>query len=780
MYPELRNAAERIALESRYGTDQCIGTVLFVVETGRQADLVLLHTALHREIRHIDPADENIVRAQVQRNGVALVPAADIEVRDEEIAALDVVGRTGERENIALRIEQERKLRPFGQFEPGQENTGHVVRLFDVDFDQVVVIHRGGLRFFGTLGTPAARSFVERGQVGDQRIGKIRKEVFVAEPTAEFDVGKRRVHPQLFAFGIVLRDETDVARTDRIEMVDIDHVADGRLPVHVVECRARAHRHQVAAHDRHRIALVEVQPVQVGPIELQREIIGGHRIVESQLPVEIERQVFVLGLNRAEETAVVEFAVEFDIVVIVTVVIDARQVGFRLEFEHAAPVRTGDAGRKREPAQFGHLQQATQVEPVGTHLAAESGSTGLQRLEVQFQVDISLIHAEPPRCRKIAEQAVETSRKRDAAHPAQPLRIGRLERPPGNIAEDKGHVRLVGFERSHVERKARAGNVRNAVHAEAHAHARIAAIHARQVARHRGHGPLDGTVHMFENGLPVAQRRGEKSDRAETNARIDDLRRNIHLLQEIVVAFPRTGPEIEVVHAHARVGSSQGQPFETHPGTGNFEIACRQGINHQPAALFERNVVDRQVHAVVHNRNVVYAQVEPAYIEVGKIHPVIAVTPLELQVLESHVADRNTRSRQPERFFLLFALALELQQNLFEVRAPRTVLHQVELRLLELDTPQRDTARKGVEALQRHHDTPGIKHRILMVIFDIQPVERHTVEKPQPQFVDMHFGLQFPAEPSGQLAARIILHRRKVQQQRAGDGQNDQREEGRR
>ena len=175
-----------------------------------------------------------------------------------------------------------------------------------------------------------------------------------------------------------------------------------------------------------------------------------------------------------------------------------------------------------------------------------------------------------------------------------------------------------------------------------------------------------------------------------------------------------------------------------------------------------------------------YAQVEPAYIEVGKIHPVIAVTPLELQVLESHVADRNTRSRQPERFFLLFALALELQQDLFEVRAPRTVLHQVELRLLELDTPQRDTARKGVEALQRHHDTPGIKHRILMVIFDIQPVERHTVEKPQPQFVDMHFGLQFPAEPSGQLAARIILHRRKVQQQRAGDGQNDQREEGRR
>lgn len=72
--------------------------------------------------------------------------------------------------------------------------------------------------------------------------------------------------------------------------------------------------------------------MQVGPIELQREIIGGHRIVESQLPVEIERQVFVLGLNRAEETAVVEFAVEFDIVVIVTVVIDARQVGFRLEF----------------------------------------------------------------------------------------------------------------------------------------------------------------------------------------------------------------------------------------------------------------------------------------------------------------------------------------------------------------------------------------------------------------------------------------------------------------
>ena len=74
---------------------------------------LLLHTALHREIRHIDPADENIVRAQVQRNGVALVPAADIEVRDEKIAALDVVGRTGARENIALRIEQERKLRPF-------------------------------------------------------------------------------------------------------------------------------------------------------------------------------------------------------------------------------------------------------------------------------------------------------------------------------------------------------------------------------------------------------------------------------------------------------------------------------------------------------------------------------------------------------------------------------------------------------------------------------------------------------------------------------------------
>lgn len=97
-----------------------------------------------------------------------------------------------------------------------------------------------------------------------------------------------------------------------------------------------------------------------------------------------------------------------------------------------------------------------------------------------------------------------------------------------------------------------------------------------------------------------------------------------------------------------------------------------------------------------------------------------------------------------------------------------------------MDPAQSDFTIPYIETLQRNHDISGIKHRILVVILNIETIDRDPVEQLQAQPINRHFGFEFVTEPTGQPLRCTILNRRQAQQQRDTYGQNDQREDDRR
>ena len=87
---------------------QSIRPVFTIVEPGSQPDAILFDTTLHRKVGHVKSSDKQIIRTQIQQNRIALIAAIEIQVRNEKVTSLDIVGGAIQRKYIALRIEQER------------------------------------------------------------------------------------------------------------------------------------------------------------------------------------------------------------------------------------------------------------------------------------------------------------------------------------------------------------------------------------------------------------------------------------------------------------------------------------------------------------------------------------------------------------------------------------------------------------------------------------------------------------------------------------------------
>ena len=79
----------------------------------------------------------------------------------------------------------------------------------------------------------------------------------------------------------------------------------------------------------------------------------------------------------------------------------------------------------------------------------------------------------------------------------------------------------------------------------------------------------------------------------------------------------------------------------------------RQVFDVQPAALPQRQRVDREVHAVVCDRYVPYEKFEIPNVQIRKVDAVLFRADVEFPVAEIHVPDRCRRRRQPKSFFLL-------------------------------------------------------------------------------------------------------------------------------
>lgn len=206
----------------------------------------------------------------------------------------------------------------------------------------------------------------------------------------------------------------------------------------------------------------------------------------------------------------------------------------------------------------------------------------------------------------------------------------------------------------------------------------------------------------------------------------------------------------------------------------------RQVFDVQPAALPQRQRVDREVHAVVCDRYVPYEKFEIPNVQIRKVDAVLFRADVEFPVAEIHVPDRCRRRRQPESFFLLFLLFLEFQQDLFQVARPRTVLHQVEPHSVQFDVPEPHGSRENVQTAQRDDDVARIEQRVSVVVLYVKAFQRQPVEQPETHLFDRELGLGFFAEHFQALPDDQVLHRLHVQQQRDGDRQKYYKQDHRR
>ena len=206
----------------------------------------------------------------------------------------------------------------------------------------------------------------------------------------------------------------------------------------------------------------------------------------------------------------------------------------------------------------------------------------------------------------------------------------------------------------------------------------------------------------------------------------------------------------------------------------------RQVFDVQPAALPQRQRVDREVHAVVCDRYVPYEKFEIPNIQIRKVDAVLFRADVEFPVAEIHVPDRCRRRRQPKSFFLLFLLFLEFQQDLFQVARPRTVLHQVEPHSVQFDVPEPHGSRENVQTAQRDDDVARIEQRVSVVVLYVKAFQRQPVEQPETHLFDRELGLGFFAEHFQALPDDQVLHRLHVQQQRDGDRQKYYKQDHRR
>ena len=206
----------------------------------------------------------------------------------------------------------------------------------------------------------------------------------------------------------------------------------------------------------------------------------------------------------------------------------------------------------------------------------------------------------------------------------------------------------------------------------------------------------------------------------------------------------------------------------------------RQVFDVQPAALPQRQRVDREVHAVVCDRYVPYEKFEIPNIQIRKVDAVLFRADVEFPVAEIHAPDRCRRRRQPKSFFLLFLLFLEFQQDLFQVARPRTVLHQVEPHSVQFDVPEPHGSRENVQTAQRDDDVARIEQRVSVVVLYVKAFQRQPVEQPETHLFDRELGLGFFAEHFQALTDDQVLHRLHVQQQRDGDRQKYHKQDHRR
>lgn len=217
-----------------------------------------------------------------------------------------------------------------------------------------------------------------------------------------------------------------------------------------------------------------------------------------------------------------------------------------------------------------------------------------------------------------------------------------------------------------------------------------------------------------------------------------------------------------------------------HTRSGDPEMPRRQVFDVQPAALPQRQRVDREVHAVVCDRYVPYEKFEIPNVQIRKVDAVLFRADVEFPVAEIHVPDRCRRRRQPKSFFLLFLLFLEFQQDLFQVARPRTVLHQVEPHSVQFDVPEPHGSRENVQTAQRDDDVARIEQRVSVVVLYVKAFQRQPVEQPETHLFDRELGLGFFAEHFQALTDDQVLHRLHVQQQRDGDRQKYHKQDHRR
>ncbi len=512
---------------------------------------------------------------------------------------------------------------------------------------------------------------------------------------------------------------------------------------------------------------------QIGPVEREREVVAGHRVVEIDQSREVEAQVRVADDDAAVELPVAEPAVEAQRIVHVSLEAEAldapRHRGIRPAAAHHAvdPGVDGRVAHERAAS-----QQRTHLQVAGDRSAADAPKASAAGPHLQIGDDRSGVGGRLGLRVERVERTLEAERDADRTGTFEHRTHALGKAPPAEVPQQVVDGLRRGREprEPHIEARAvEVGQPRRrqiARKGDPLADPQAAQLHAQIVDLARGIG-----VEAAQNEVPVAELRREIGDVVGGERGVAHRGFDAHLAYEILVIGPRAADQRYVRQRDVRTLGDQVRLFEPEAAVVHVETA-RKVVEHEAAPLARRERTDghRKRRAVEHE--VVDAGREVVEVHVAEVDAVRGIAVLQPLEAEFHVADRRLADREAERPLLGFVGIGQPVDQLLDVHDPFGHFAQAELRPGDLGTIERHPAAEDAEPRHEGLDATGVKQRILLVILDIKIAHAHLAEVTDLHPTDAHLRVEFLRHDARRLAHDGVLHGGNAEQQRKQKGKN--------
>ena len=346
----------------------------------------------------------------------------------------------------------------------------------------------------------------------------------------------------------------------------------------------------------------------------------------------------------------------------------------------------------------------------------------------------------------------------------QPIDIRRRSRQFGNVGLKMSLSDIGQSLRREIDRQLRVGSRADRA----------------QRSRHIGHRTAHISIHVGQRQVPILHFGREIGDVVGRQRRIDDLRRNVHLLDEILVKSPIQSDQRKRRQLDIRLRRPDVSLPDIDTAVGDTKTA-RQVFDYKSAALAHRQTPDVGMDHRTVNGEILQFGPNVDQVHIGEIHSVRRIAVLQPFHAEIQPLRFQALDLQPE-FSLRPGLVLfgEFIDHLLDVHLPVGSFAQAKTGVRQFGPAENEPSPEQAEALDPGIQTAGIKQRIPLEILDIESVERNAVKQADIHPVNTDAGTELAGDYFRRLPSDEILSGRNLEQQGDQQRQKDQRQHDRR